>query len=508
VQQNPKPQKVYRRKVLGDLPKVAWTRGALLQRRLLILACSAKVRPTQSLKTQKSEPRAGAMATSPHYLHHLPRNAAMPEDGRNSGDERSHRERQGRGMNSDADRPLDRSFSSYTDRRAREERRRGRSDRLPENRQGARPRDRSAEGAQSSQPAARHRRRSRDRGGNGPPPSHRPPSKGFRSPRDRDSVRLPGSAPDDPRPPRPTWDEAKPGENSIAPRNDLRASSHAKRPRSPDYRLDDSQAKRSRRDFSPRRDSRNFAAREAPGGGGAGGRGPPRPRSISPPRRSRSPVRRERLPKNKKKSRNSRPSHIRPSRSRSPRRNPGPPSSENPNLCPLGEPRGGARSRSPPHPPRNRSHSRPRSPPPSRGGPPPIFSDTNSFRGRSPDHDPRRPLSPSHRDHPPRSPRSRKEGRSGKKSKRRDERRRRASTPELASGANSVEVNMAARGGFRGGFNQMQGPYPKGQFQDGRRFSQSSGHGTPNSFHGSQPNQSPYAGSQGWGGSQQFSPQR
>ncbi|KAK4137646.1 Pkinase-domain-containing protein [Trichocladium antarcticum] len=69
---------------------------------------------------------------------------------------------------------------------------------------------------------------------------------------------------------------------------------------------------------------------------------------------------------------------------------------------------------------------------------------------------------------------------------------------------------MAARGGYRGGFNPpLQSGYPsKGQY-DGRGYGQSSGHGTPaSSFHGSPSAQSPYGGSgRGWNSQQQFSPQ-
>ena len=76
---------------------------------------------------------------------------------------------------------------------------------------------------------------------------------------------------------------------------------------------------------------------------------------------------------------------------------------------------------------------------------------------------------------------------------------------------------MSARGNFRGGYNaHVQSGYPmRGQYSQGphsndpRTYSQSSGHGTPNSsFHGSPPPQSPFGGSRGsWGGQQQYSPQ-
>ncbi|KAK3898741.1 kinase-like domain-containing protein [Staphylotrichum tortipilum] len=71
---------------------------------------------------------------------------------------------------------------------------------------------------------------------------------------------------------------------------------------------------------------------------------------------------------------------------------------------------------------------------------------------------------------------------------------------------------MAARGGYRGGFNpqaqQQQPGYPKGQY-DARGYGQASGHGTPvSSFHGSPTAQSPYGGSgRGWNNQPQFSPQ-
>ncbi|KUI62856.1 CTD kinase subunit alpha [Cytospora mali] len=75
---------------------------------------------------------------------------------------------------------------------------------------------------------------------------------------------------------------------------------------------------------------------------------------------------------------------------------------------------------------------------------------------------------------------------------------------EPASGPNSIEVNMSARGNFRGAYG---GQYPmRGHYNQGPH---SSGHATPNSsFHGTPPAQSPYGGSRGsWGGQQQYSPQ-
>jgi len=137
---------------------------------------------------------------------------------------------------------------------------------------------------------------------------------------------------------------------------------------------------------------------------------------------------------------------------------------------------------------RRRPRSSSRTPPPLRGARPPTSSDTGLGRRASPDS--------SARDL--RHPRSDQNGRSR--------------ISDIASGANSVDVNMTARGGMRGGFNPQQSNYSaKGPFGPG--YAQSSGHGTPNSsYHGSPPAQSPLGGSgRGWNGQQplaQFSPQR
>ena len=95
-------------------------------------------------------------------------------------------------------------------------------------------------------------------------------------------------------------------------------------------------------------------------------------------------------------------------------------------------------------------------------------------------------------------------------------------TPK-ASGANSIEVNMSARGNFgQPGYHntnqQMQAAFPlKPQFNqsrpqiDTRQYSQSPQHVSPSSsYHGSPHGHSPYsAGRGGWGGQhQQFSPQQ
>lgn len=93
-----------------------------------------------------------------------------------------------------------------------------------------------------------------------------------------------------------------------------------------------------------------------------------------------------------------------------------------------------------------------------------------------------------------------------------DRRRYDEGPPEpIASGANSVEVNMSARGNFRGAYG---GQYPvRGHYNPGpndpRNFTHSSGSTPSSSFQGSPTAQSPYPSSRGsWGGQQQLSPQK
>jgi len=158
---------------------------------------------------------------------------------------------------------------------------------------------------------------------------------------------------------------------------------------------------------------------------------------------------------------------------------------------------------------RRRSRSRRRTPPPWSARPL-TASDTGTVRRPNPDPGPFVSLDPA-----PELTKVRRRSKSSHKGKGRDEPRSLAFDP--VSGANSIDVNMSARGGYRGGFNpqsQQSGYAGKGQYgpgpHDPRGYAQSSGHGTPNSsFHGSPPAQSPYVGGgRGWNGQQQFSPQR
>lgn len=87
--------------------------------------------------------------------------------------------------------------------------------------------------------------------------------------------------------------------------------------------------------------------------------------------------------------------------------------------------------------------------------------------------------------------------------------RRGARPPDAtATGANSIEVNMAGRGNFRGNYG---GQYPaRGHFNQSSNDQRSFGPSTSgSSYQGSPPSQSPYPGSRGsWGGQQQGSPQK
>ncbi|KAK3402988.1 hypothetical protein B0T20DRAFT_12387 [Sordaria brevicollis] len=160
-------------------------------------------------------------------------------------------------------------------------------------------------------------------------------------------------------------------------------------------------------------------------------------------------------------------------------------------------PRRRGRSDRPDRPERERRHqsrSRSRTPPHRENRHP--ASDAGSRRRPSPDPDSREPL-----DHPQGSPRDRRRSKSSKQGKSRDDQKF-----DPASGVNSIEVNMTARNGYRGGYG---GPMPPGytETHDVRNYSHSSGHATPNSsFHGSPPAQSPYGAGRGWNTSQ-FSPQ-
>lgn len=84
-----------------------------------------------------------------------------------------------------------------------------------------------------------------------------------------------------------------------------------------------------------------------------------------------------------------------------------------------------------------------------------------------------------------------------------------ARSPDItATGANSIEVNMAGRGNFRGNYG---GQYPsRGHFNQGPNDQRGFAHSTSgSSYQGSPPSQSPYPGGRGsWGGQQQASPQK
>lgn len=149
------------------------------------------------------------------------------------------------------------------------------------------------------------------------------------------------------------------------------------------------------------------------------------------------------------------------------------------------------RDRTPPPPEhRRRSRSRRRTTP-QWGGRATATSDSRSYRRSSPDPGARAPPSPQRA-----SPRGRRESTSDHKSRGIGESR--APPPNTGSEAASVDTKMAARGGFRPGFNPQR-PYNSG-------YSQSSGHGTPNSsYHGSPPAQSPYhGGGRGWNTQPQY----
>lgn len=358
-----------------------------------------------------------------------------------------------------------------------------------------------------SQPTSRHRRHDRarspdDRSGRPPPPSHRSPRS--RRDRSRDTARRRESRHS---PPRHSLDSGSPGHRkAYRPNPDLpvrrrvsRSPAPSKRRRSPSPSFaGQPRPKNARLDESPGRSEKGIPPESLQ---------PKRRGPSPPPNRARSPAPRDRRSRPRTRPGRSRsPSPPPRPRSRSPRDRRGPP--------PQGKGETRRRSRSPrpryrsPLPDsRRQSKSGPRSShsPPARGSRPHTSSDTGSYRRASlelgPSRAPRGPL-------PPGSPRSSRHPKSTKGRGRDDSRSSKKFDP--TSGANSVEVNMAARGGYRGGFNPpLQSGYPsKGQY-DGRGYGQSSGHGTPaSSFHGSPSAQSPHGGSgRGWNNQQQFSPQ-
>lgn len=221
------------------------------------------------------------------------------------------------------------------------------------------------------------------------------------------------------------------------------------------------------------------------------------------PRRERSLTRRERRLNKKNPAAQKAPPPI--SRGRSPPPPGGRDFPDNPNLCPLGQRASPHRDHSPssfssrrfPSSPRRREG--PPLPPsrrsipdnPSRGGVEPLYDRERDEYTRPPTRSP--------------SPGDRRPSFSSKRQRRLDRLPPKGLPSEPASGSNSIEVNMSARGNFRGSYS---GQYPaRGHYSQGPH---SSGHATPSSsFHGTPPAQSPYSGGRGnWGGQQQYSPQR
>jgi CTD kinase subunit alpha len=358
---------------------------------------------------------------------------------------------------------------------------------------------------EKTQPGPRRSHKSGDRSQNSSNrPSHIHPRRGREDPRDSDRGREP-VPPARRRSSGPRREpNAHPG--STGTQGGSRVSSFAKRPRSPSLSLGGSEPKKSRRARSPRRPAKPPLPAE-PSLPGQDHRRPP-----PTPRRDRSPERRDRRAKSKRNpGRQRSPS---PRRGRSPSPHPEAHFSENPNDIPLNDKTHPRRRTSPRLAnQRHRSTSRQRSPFP-RGSRPTTSSDTGSHARPTPDFDPPRPPRP--RPHPPpRSPGDHGPSRPHKRGINREETGV-SQKFDPSSGANSVEVNMSARGGYRGGYtSHMQSGFSaKGQYDQGshdvRIFSQSSAHATPSSsYHGSPPSQSPYGGSgRGWGGPQQYSPQQ
>ncbi|KAK1760822.1 hypothetical protein QBC47DRAFT_15275 [Echria macrotheca] len=284
--------------------------------------------------------------------------------------------------------------------------------------------------------------------------------------------------------------EHEPSHQDRSSRRD-RSPSSGKRPRSPDPSLSGLQSKKSRPDHSPPGLPRLETLEDR--------LSRRRNNLLQSRRRSRSPESRDRRSKQKRAR----------SRSPSPRRHrPRSPSDSVP--VPRRQSRPRKRSTSPrgraasPREARRRSRSRRRTPP-QWGDRPPTSSGVGSGRRQNLDSNAYASTglqtgSPRDRRGPPEAE---------KRDRPRDGARRNSSDP--ASGANSIDVNMAARGGFRGGFNSQPpqpGYPPKGPY--GQTYAQSSGHGTPNSsFHASPPIQSPYpGGGRGWNPQPHFSPQR
>lgn len=227
---------------------------------------------------------------------------------------------------------------------------------------------------------------------------------------------------------------------------------------------------------------------------------PPRPDRPSPPRDA-FPTRREQRRSKKKGARANTPPQP-PYRDRSPSPRLDLNSSENPNLVPLGQ-RPTARHDLDPSTASirhsfSRSQQRASSPQHRERRPSSSYIDFSHRRTADPDFEEYGSPASQLRD-------SWNDCEEPLTSKRVRRRRSRAETAELASGANSIEVNMSARGNFRGSHGAPHGP--RGHYNQGahdtRNYPQSSNHGTPNSSaQGSPAGQSSHSGGRGnWNGS-------
>lgn len=360
-----------------------------------------------------------------------------------------------------------------------------------------RPRERSRSPPRPPNSVHPYRHRSRDSSRDG---AHRPgdslPRHKHRGPRGTSWGRE-AAHPADSRQPPPHHPRDPHTDDFVRQPSRPRSPPPAKRRRSRSPLPTASHPRRSRHQYGPRR----FEGEPDPA------RAPPYPAQpeTSSSRRERSLTRRERRLIKKPSGAPKAPPPI--SRGRSPPPPRGRDFPDNPNLCPLGQRASPNRDRSP----SSFSGRRLPSSPPRREGPPPQ---PGRRRRSIPDNLPRDGLEPvydreGHNYTRPStrspSPRARRESFSSKRQRRLDRLPPTGLPSEPASGSNSIEVNMSARGNFRGSYN---GQYPsRGHYSQGPH---SSGHATPSSsFHGTSPAQSPYSGGRGnWGGQQQYSPQR
>lgn len=276
----------------------------------------------------------------------------------------------------------------------------------------------------------------------------------------------------------------------------------AKRQRSRSPFTTNSQHKRPRQDPSPRRLDREPYAARSPHYSARS------ETSIALREDSLTYRERRRL---KNKATKSKPPPI-PSRGRSPSpRLGGPGSAENPNLVPLGQRPSSRHDQGAPSFSHRRSSPRRRwSPHPPQRGRRQSIQDIDIHGRQTPEFDVERYNSPPP---PPESSLGDRQELFPLKNRRRQDRsQHRVRLPEPLSGANNIEVNMSARGNFRGAYGgqySSRGHYNQGS-HDSRNYAHSSDHGTPNSsLQGSPPAQSPYSGGRGsWSGQQQFSPQK